>query len=319
MALGEFEVIRRYFSTSTTRSDVLLGVGDDAAVLGVPADRRLVVTVDTIIEGVHFPANTSAEDIGYRALAVNLSDLAAMGAQPAWITLSLSIPRADEAWLQGFARGLFALATEYHVDLVGGDTVRGPLVITVQAMGLTAADHWLTRSGAHPGDAIYVSGIPGEAAAGLRVIQNSLPETAASRFLVQRFLRPSPRVALGQSLRGIASAAMDISDGLLIDLEKLCTASHCGARVELQSLPYSHSMHDTFDAAACELLALSGGDDYELLFTVPPHSEAGFLRLAIDTPCRRIGYVVSGSGVRCTRGGAQVTLETQGFDHFSGQ
>ena len=316
MSLGEFEVIRRYFSKSTARSDVLLGVGDDAAVLCVPADRRLVVTVDTIVEGVHFPDGTSAADIGYRALAVNLSDLAAMGAQPAWFTLALSIPQAHETWLEGFARGLFDLATRYHLELIGGDTVRGPLVITVQAMGLTPTDGWLTRSGAKPGDALYVSGIPGEAAAGLQVIQTAMPETATSQRLVQRFLRPSPRIELGQALRRVASAAMDISDGLLIDLEKLCAASRCGATVELQSLPYSNPMHDVFDAAACERFALSGGDDYELLFTVPPQQETEFSRLAVDIPCHRIGRIVSGSGVRCMRDAKEVSVEIRGFDHF---
>ena len=319
MGLGEFEVIRRYFARANTRSDVLLGVGDDAAVLCVPSDRRLVVTVDAIIEGVHFPNDTSAEDIGYRALAVNLSDLAAMGAQPAWFTLALSLPQAHEAWLQGFARGLFDLAAQHHIELVGGDTVRGPLVITVQAMGLTEADRWLTRSGAKPGDAIYVSGNPGEAAAGLHIMQNSLPETAASRWLVQRFLRPSPRITLGRVLRLLANAAMDISDGLLIDLEKLCVASHCGATVELHSLPHSSSMHDTFDAATCERLALSGGDDYELLFTVPPQHEAEFSRLAVDPPCHRIGRITSGSGVLCTRDAKEVAIDVRGFDHFAGE
>lgn len=190
MSLGEFDIIARYFARRSGRSDVLLGVGDDAAVLDTHAGRKLVVAMDTIVEGVHFLAESDAADIGYRALAVNLSDLAAMGAEPAWMTLSLSLPRANEQWLNGFATGLFELADEFNVALVGGDTVRGPLVITVQVAGWVESDAWLTRSGAKAGDLLFVSGIPGEAAAGLAVLQRRMLGGEAAAFLTHRFLRP---------------------------------------------------------------------------------------------------------------------------------
>lgn len=317
MALGEFELIRRYFKRHSRRAEVLLGIGDDAAVLAIPADRRLVVTVDTIVAGIHFPEGTSAGDIGYRALAVNLSDLAAMGAQPAWITLSLSLPEAQPRWIEDFAAGLFELANKHGVDLIGGDTVRGPLSITVQAMGLVETDRWLTRSGAQTGDAIYVSGIPGEAAAGLNVIQHPLADSAAARFLRQRFAQPEPRISLGRQLRTIASAAMDISDGLLADLDKLCEASSCGAHLQLKSLPYSQSMHELFDAAQCEQFTLAGGDDYELLFTVPREKDSELQALSLEQVITHIGTIAPERQVICYRGDEPVNVALRGYDHFA--
>src|SRR6185503_12931323 len=226
MSLGEFDIIARYFANHDHRADVLLGVGDDAAVLDVDGDgRRLVVAIDTIVEGVHFPRSIDASAIGYRALAVNLSDIAAMGAEPAWMTLSLSLPEASEPWIASFAAGLLQLAEQYDVALVGGDTVRGPLVVTVQLAGWVEPDRWLTRSGARPGDVLMLSGIPREAAAGLQAIQQRLPTGSAVDLLQRRFLRPQPRISLGRQLRTIAHAAMDVSDGLLTDLQKLCAAS----------------------------------------------------------------------------------------------
>ncbi len=316
MALGEFELIRRYFKRQSQRAEVLLGIGDDAAVLAVPSDKRLVVTVDTIVAGIHFPEDTSAYDIGYRALAVNLSDLAAMGAQPAWITLSLSVPNAEAGWIESFAAGLFDLATRHQVELIGGDTVRGPLSITVQAMGLVETDRWLTRSGAKPGDGIYVSGIPGEAAAGLHVIQHKPADSAASRVLRDRFSHPTPRVSLGRRLRTIASASMDVSDGLLTDLDKLCEASACGAHVQLESLPHSTSMQTLFDAALCEQFSLAGGDDYELLFTIPQEKEKELRALSLETAVTRIGSVVVEREVLCYRNAVPVAVTVRGYDHF---
>src|SRR5688500_12685619 len=175
MPLGEFELIARYFARQPARSDVRLGIGDDAAILDVPANRKLVVAMDTIVAGVHFPVGFDAADIGYRALAVNLSDIAAMGALPSWFTLSLSMPSSDERWIERFAAGLFELADAYNVALVGGDTVKGPLVVTVQIGGWVESDRWLTRSGARPGDLIVVSGVPGEAAGGLAALQRAMP------------------------------------------------------------------------------------------------------------------------------------------------
>jgi thiamine-monophosphate kinase len=314
MSQGEFDIIARYFTKRTSHAEVLLGIGDDAAVLAVPVGKRLVVAMDTIVAGVHFPEGTDAADIGYRALAVNLSDLAAMGAEPAWMTLSLSAPLADDAWLSGFAHGLFELADRYGVALVGGDTVKGPLVITVQIAGWIEADRWLTRSGAKPGDLLFVSGVPGEAAAGLAAIQRGLAETPATTRLKRRFLRPEPRVALGRALRTIASAAMDISDGLLTDLDKLCAASGCGARVEIDALPISLELLQTFDREDCVDYALAGGDDYEIIFAVPPARVADLPLIGV--PYVQIG-VMTGTEVECWRAGRPFVPRRRGYDHFA--
>lgn len=320
MGLGEFDIIARYFATPRPQGDVLLGIGDDAAVLDVRADRKLVVAMDTIVDGVHFPIGTSAADIGYRALAVNLSDLAAMGAEPSWMTLSLALREANEAWIAGFAAGLFEIADRFNVTLAGGDTVKGPLVITVQVAGWIESDRWLTRSGARPGDRVFVSGIPGEAAAGLVVIQKQLPGGAAADLLRQRFLRPEPRVALGRVLRTLASAAMDISDGLLTDLGKLCAASGCGARIDIDELPRSEAMSQLFDADSCVDYALAGGDDYELLFTVPEPQAAQLARqLTGHVACKQIGVITDALGVECWKDRRPYAVRRTGYDHFANQ
>lgn len=317
MSLGEFEIIARYFAAHDRRADVLLGIGDDAAVLDVRRDRKLVVATDTIVEGVHFPRQTAAADVGYRALAVNLSDLAAMGAEPAWMTLSLSLPDANESWIAELAAGLFELAHRHQVVLVGGDTVRGPLVITVQLAGWIEPDRWLTRSGAKPGDVLMISGVPGEAAAGLQVIQQQLPAGAAAAHLQRRFLRPEPRVALGRQLRTIASAAMDVSDGLLADLGKLCAASNCGSQLDVDRLPTSAAMRELFAEEACIDYALAGGDDYEIIFTVPPQQAAALAANAGEAPLTSIGVMTAGQDVQCTRGGTPFTPRRTGYDHFA--
>ena len=316
--MGEFELIAKYFSRPSPRNDVLLSVGDDAAVLRTPDDRRLVVAVDSIVEGVHFPAGTDAAAIGHRALAVNLSDMAAMGAEPAWITLALSLPRSDEAWLGAFASGLHRIADRFHVALVGGDTVRGPLTATVQVMGWVEPDSWLTRSGAKPGDAIFVSGVPGEAAAGLAALMRPMSNSPAANHLTERFLWPEPRVQLGRVLRTLASSAIDISDGLLADLGHVCKQSRCGAHIDLESLPASSAMRALFDTNECERMALGGGDDYELLFTVPPERMLDVeAAIADGVRCTPIGRVVEGDGVHCFRGGAPVEFLRRGYDHFA--
>lgn len=309
--MGEFEIIARYFSRRSGREDVLLGVGDDAAVVSVPDDRRLVVAMDTLVEHVHFLPGTDPFDVGYRALAVNLSDLAAMGASPAWMTLSLSLPTADEQWLESFAAGLFRLADDHRVELIGGDTVHGPLVVTVQVAGHVESDKWLTRTGARPGDRLYVTGVPGEAAAGLALIKAGRVEGVAETHLIRRFLRPTPRVALGRALRRNASAAMDVSDGLLADLNKLCQASGCGADLNLDALPPSQAMARLFTPEQCERFVLGGGDDYELLFTVPADRAA---QLPVSVRC--IGTIVAGNQVRCLRAGREIERQALGYDHF---
>jgi thiamine-monophosphate kinase len=321
---GEFDIIARYFTRHSARRDVLLGVGDDAALLQVPADRRLVAAMDTLVEGVHFPAATAADHIGYRALAVNLSDLAAMGAEPSWALLSLSLPNAEPAWLQGFADGFFGLAARHGVELVGGDTVRGPLVVTVQVLGVVESNGILKRSGAQPGDLVYVSGIPGEAAAGLNVIQTGKAGSDAAMQLRQRFERPEPRVELGRALRTLATAAMDVSDGLLTDLGKLCRASGCEATLNLDLLPASLLMRTLYDAEATERFALAGGDDYELLFTLAPERVAEFEHVVSPLAlCTCIGKIARGGQapgtVTCLRNGQTVAVNAPGFDHFARQ
>lgn len=317
MGQGEFDIIARYFTRNAQRSEVLLSVGDDAAVVAPPAGKRLVVAMDTIVEGIHFPAGTAAEDIGYRVLAVNLSDMAAMGAEPAWMTLSLSAPLADEAWFAGFAQGLFELADRHRVDLIGGDTVKGPLVATVQIAGWVESDRWLTRSGAQPGDLLFVSGVPGEAAAGLAVVQQAIPLTPAAQHLQRRFLRPEPRVALGRALRAIATSAMDVSDGLLTDLDKLCAASGCGARVDIDALPLSRQALEIFPYDACVDYALAGGDDYEMIFTVAPARLADLAGIFPGgVPCTQIG-VLTGNSVECWRAGQPFIPGRRGYDHFA--
>lgn len=319
--MGEFDLIKRYFTASAYSADVVLGVGDDAAVLAVPAGHKLVAAVDTIVEGIHFPMGTSAADIAYRALAVNLSDMAAMGAIPRWFTLSLCLPAADEAWLAEFAASLHELAARFGVQLVGGDTVKGPLNISVQILGLVENDVWLTRSGAHSGDLVMVSGVPGEAAGGLKLLlQTSLSAADPHRrHLLERFYRPTPRVELGRSIRCLATAAMDISDGLLTDLRKLCAASECGAKVNLEALPQSPALNATFGDEGAQRHTLFGGDDYELLFTLPRErlAQAQEVSAMLGVPCTPIGQIVGGSDVQCFKHGQPVEVKGAGFDHFA--
>ena len=315
MALGEFDLIARWFARAPRRGDVRLGIGDDAALLDVPAGRTLVAATDTLVEGRHFLPNAPARSIGHQALAVNLSDLAAMGAEPAWALLSLSMPDVDESWLDGFASGFDALAAAHRVDLVGGDTVRGPRVITVQVLGFVDGAAALRRSGARAGDRIYVSGTPGEAAAGLDALRGGTSFDAGNR-LVRRYLYAEPRVALGQALVGHATAAMDVSDGLLGDLAKLCAASGVGARIDLDALPVSATLAGSHDRRRCERYVLEGGDDYELLFTLPPGADAAALAGAGGVAVTCIGEVVGEAGVRCARGRREVQYVARGYDHF---
>jgi len=313
--LGEFDLIARYFTRTSRRTDVLLGVGDDAALLTVPPGQVLVATTDTLVEGRHFLPDTAPEAIGHQALAVNLSDLAAMGADPAWALLALSIPEAQEPWLEAFARGFHALADRSRIELVGGDTVRGPLVITVTALGHVEPALALRRSGARPGDWLYVSGSTGEAAAGLELLRRGT--ASADDPLVHRYRFAEPRLELGRLLRGRATAAMDVSDGLLGDLGKLCAASGVGARLWLEELPLSQELLERFDPPDCERLALNGGDDYELLFTLPAATAARLApELELACEVRRIGEIVTGRGVTCLREGVVASVAGAGYDHF---
>ncbi|HZW60451.1 MAG TPA: thiamine-phosphate kinase [Woeseiaceae bacterium] len=315
--MDEFELINRYFRRATSRDDVCIGVGDDGAVTEVPAGRQLVSVLDTVVEGVHYPRGLAAADVGYRAVAVNLSDLAAMGAVPAWMLLGLSLPAADAAWLQAFADGLYAAAAAYDVALIGGDTTRAAeTVVTVQMTGYVAPGRYLTRAGARPGDTICVSGTPGDAAAGLAAIADG--SEGAHGKLAARFRRPQARIALGQLLVGVASAAIDVSDGLYADLERLLEASACGGVLECTSLPLSPQLLACAGRERAESLALGGGDDYELCFTVPAAGvhRLGELASATGVTLSPIGTVAAGQGLACTRDGEPIAYAGSGYRHF---
>lgn len=319
MSLGEFELIERYLSRlGAGRDDVALGVGDDAALLRPPSGLELAWSTDTIVAGVHFPADLPPEDVGYRSLAVNLSDLAAMGAEPAWALLALTVPRADEEWVRGFALGLHGLAREHGMAVVGGDTTRGPLSVTVTVLGCVPAGQALRRHGARIGDGVWVSGAPGDAAAGLAALSGRLdgpPGILAP--LIDRFRRPQPRVALGLVLRGVASACIDVSDGLAADLGKLCAASGVGASLDTTRLPLSAAMRGAMEPARAHRCALAGGDDYELVFTAPPGTDCVALGHGAGIALTRIGVIEAGTGVRIDGRLAAPELD-HGFDHFAG-
>lgn len=318
MPLSEFDIIERFFRRpGRSRDDVLLGIGDDAALLAVPCDRELAVAVDTLVAGRHFPPATPAFDIGHKALAVNLSDLAAMGAEPAWATLALTLPEVDKAWLQSFADGFFALADRHGVQLVGGDTTRGPLSVTVQVHGLVPGGRALRRDGARPGQRIFVTGTLGDAACALWLMQAG--EQVAPRLL-ERLNRPEPRVAFGRGLAAVASAAIDISDGLLADLGHVVTASNCGATLWVDRLPRSPLLTAQVPSAQLLLSQLSGGDDYELCFCVEPTKVAALQALARDCALAvtEVGVIESQPGVRCRHDdGSGYQPVERGFDHFA--
>ncbi|MBV8784274.1 MAG: thiamine-phosphate kinase [Gammaproteobacteria bacterium] len=320
MPLSEQTLIERFFrAVGAQRGDVGLGVGDDAALLRPAPGQELVVTTDTLVAGVHFPPDCPAAAIGHRALAVNLSDIAAMGAEPCWALLALTLPQADAAWLAEFAAGLGTLAREHGVALVGGDTTRGPLCITVQLLGQVPPGRALRRDGAHAGDALFVSGTPGDAAAGLALVQRRLevpPQWEAG--LRERFLYPTPRLALGAQLREFASACIDVSDGLLGDAGKLAAASGLGARLEWEALPVSEGLGAACGAERARVLALTGGDDYELCFAVPPERVSA-LHAALP-PARwgyaRIGTLEAAAGARVMREGTVMEFSHSGYQHF---
>jgi thiamine-monophosphate kinase len=330
--MGEFELIDRYFRSAAAqmlqrRGDVALGIGDDAAVLEVPTGRQLVAAIDTMVEGRHFPAGCAASSIGHRALAVNLSDLAAMGADPAWFLLALTMPHADSGFLGEFARGLFELASQHGVALVGGDTTAGPLSMSVQVLGTVPLGTAITRSGGAPGDLLYVSGTPGDAAAGLQHLLQAKPEGAGAdalateqQYLLHRFLYPEPRVQLGLALRGVASACIDVSDGLAADAGRLAAASGCGASIDMGQLPLSEALLLASGAAQACSYALTGGDDYELCFTVPLARRAQLESRLANVKCRVscIGRLDEKLSLRIMREGNPVECDTRGYDHFSG-
>lgn len=309
--MAEFDLIERIRARAIARDGVLLGIGDDAALLKVPAGHELVVTADTLNAGVHFPADATPADIGWKALAVNLSDLASMGARPAWCTLSLSLPGDDTAWLDAFLDGFLGLADTHAVALVGGDTTRGPLSIAVTAMGWVEAGAALRRDGARPGDDVWVTGTLGDAAAAL-VLGGYVPipldgvampvvEAGNAAALRARLARPAPRVAVGRALAGLAHACVDVSDGLLADLGHICRRSGVGAEIELARLPASPALRAAYaDDELRAALQAAGGDDYELCFSASTAAREAVARALeqAGTTGTRIGRITDGDGVR---------------------
>lgn len=313
--MNEFALIQRYFAGLTPPgADVLLGIGDDAALLQAPPGEVLVVSTDTLVAGRHFPRDTPAEAVGWKALAVNLSDIAAMAATPRWVTLALTLPEVPERWLHAFAQGFATLARQYGVCLVGGDTTQGPLSITMTVLGSVPLGQALRRSGAKAGDALAVTGTLGDAALALQHWQQGRAVIPALR---QRLDCPSPRLQEGLALRGLATAGLDVSDGLAGDLGHILHASGVGATLFAEALPRSAE----FDAHAGDdalSLQLHGGDDYELLLTIPPqHLAEARLRLsALGTPLTVIGTIQPEPGLRLRHNGYVQTLEARGYQHF---
>lgn len=315
--MSEFDLIRRYFTRSTPLS--VLGVGDDAALLQVGIGMELAVSTDMLVSGTHFFADADPFLLGHKTLAVNLSDMAAMGATPRWATLALSLPQADEDWLQRFSAGFFALADEHGIELVGGDTTRGPLNLCVTIMGEVPRGKALRRSGAQVGDDIWVSGSLGTAALGLAHLQGkmALPEDARIHCLAALH-RPQPRVVLGLALRGVAHSAIDISDGLLADLGHILECSQFGAEIEYDHIPQlkPHGIDDSLHRRC----VLAGGDDYELCFTAAPAQRDVIDALAgrLQFPLTRIGSICAGQ--TCTvraADGSVMKIEEGGYDHFA--
>ena len=291
MAASEFTLIYRYFSALGRGEAVDLSVGDDCAILRLQPGERLATSVDTVVEGVHFPEDSFPEDIGFRAVSVAVSDLAAMGARPLGMTIALTLPEADEFWLNAFSQGVAQAVSAYELPLIGGDTTRGALTITVQVLGALPLDQALLRSGAGVGDAVYVSGTLGDAAAALAFLNGQWqPDADAAEYLLQRFNRPAARVALGRQLLGTASAAIDISDGLLADAGHIAAASGVCIRIDPHALPLSAALQAQEDSEQRLRWALAGGDDYELCFCLPATGRA-------PAGCTRIGTVEEGEGV----------------------
>ena len=316
--LTEFELIRRFFTRDTRRA--VLGVGDDCALLAVPPGRELAVTTDMLVCGVHFFADARPEWLGHKALAVNLSDLAAMGAEPRWALLALALPAADEAWVAAFVSGFFSLADRYGVELIGGDTTRGPLNICITAGGELPAGSALRRDGAKAGDEVWVSGTTGDAALALAGLRHEVALAADDAIkLGERLHRPMPRVELGIALRGVASSAIDVSDGLAADLGHVLLRSGCGASVDFASLPRSAELQRCTDHAVATRCAIAGGDDYELCFTAAPEKRGSIAAISADLrlPLTMIGRIDTGQGLRVRdEAGRAVAFDGGGYEHF---
>jgi len=317
--MDEFSIIHKFFSTSSLREDVSVGVGDDCAVVMPRPGSDLVMSIDTLVEGVHFPTGTQPDRIGARAMSTALSDLAAMGAEPLWFTLALTLPEAKEEWLESFSEGLMAVANRFECSLIGGDTTKGPLTITIQVHGAVESGKALKRSGAKPGDIIYVTGNLGDGAAALSVLEKKLTVSpGVFGYLMKRFFAPSPKIHEAMILSEVASAAIDISDGLYGDLTKICDSSLVGAVVDVARLPISELWRDYVSEGVRLDWALAGGDDYQICFTVPRDNitkldnwiKSGRLLAA------PIGKITNKLEVILAKEGKPFSMNKKSYDHF---
>jgi thiamine-monophosphate kinase len=319
---GEFALIQNYFRSrqSTNALDgVELGIGDDCALLRIASHNVLAVSMDTLVADVHFPANAAPAEIAQRAVRVNLSDLAAMGATPRWLTLALTLPVEDEVWLQDFAEGFFEVCEEYNIALVGGDTTRGPMSLTLQVHGEVVLDQALKRSGAKSGDVVYVSGSLGDGAAGLAVIQQQVIATEADAdYLLRRYYQPRPQLQLGQLLAGLASSAIDVSDGLLADLSHICRESEVGAQINVDAIPLSDALVNVTDNEQALNWALAGGDDYRLCFTVAAHHIKKVQQLCAQQGLLiyPIGEITQATAITCFKNQEPFEVDRTGYNHF---
>jgi thiamine-monophosphate kinase len=317
MVSGEFNLIERFFDRLPKRSDVVLAVGDDCALLEGPRSDCIAVSVDTLVSGVHFFPDVSPRTLGHKALAVNLSDLAASGAEPRWCTLALTLPEVNEDWISAFSEGFYALAQRHQVDLVGGDTSRGPLSITVQVMGSVPRESALLRSGACPGDLIYVSGPIGSAGLALKALRD--PQLTLDKDCLRALEQPLPRTELGIALRGYATACIDISDGLVADLGHILHRSEVGADLVLEQIPFISAVQQAIIDFGDPTFALTAGDDYELCFTVPARHretiEALLIRLDLAGQC--VGQISTQQGLRIHSSQGPICFDRGGYEHFS--
>jgi len=311
MPVSEFALIQRFFTQQPVKNpSTRLGIGDDCALMSIPEGFELAITTDTMVENVHFFAGADPELLGHKLLAVNLSDLAAMGAKPVSVTLALTLPKVDETWLTAFAKGLLSLAERYSVDLIGGDTTSGPLTLTVQAMGIIPNGRALRRSTARPGDLIYMTGRLGDAGLGLKIKQGY--SCADSKAALTRFNRPEPQIEAGQALIGIANACIDLSDGLAGDLGHILEQSRVGACLDWEALPLSKAVLAYINDTGDWSMPLTAGDDYELCFTVSPEQAA-----QLTIAATKIGVIEAQPGLRLNKSGTIKPLEVKGFEHFS--
>ncbi len=315
LTINEFDIISHYFTRPKKRSDVMLSVGDDCALLSVPQGQLLAVSIDTLNENIHFLPDMPAHALGYKALAVNLSDLAAMGASPAWATMALTLPEVNDAWLKDFSEGFFSLASTFQVDLVGGNLSRGPRSVTIQVHGFIPPDQAIKRSTAKAGDLIFVSGHLGGAAAALCIYQKNIAISAEhKKSLNQAWYYPSPQIALGKKLIGLASSAIDLSDGLLGDLSHILTQSQVGAEIFIDKIPTHPLLATLFSQDEARHFALSGGEDFELCFTVPRNK---LYQLPSDMPLTCIGKITEEKKLKLLDAHGEPYLTHKlGYTHF---